>query len=82
MDEFEKYLTELFKKCDFSAGTEEFREELLGRCLAIIEEQEQQKFQENDEEVRALDDSDLELLAAAGDITAIDAFYQQEQNHD
>ena len=41
---------------DFSVGTEKFRDELLARCLEII----------NENECRELEDEELEMLAAAG----------------
>ena len=43
---------------DYSVGTEAFREDLLQQCFAVIE-------QENSGRV-ALDDDDLDMLAAAG----------------
>ena len=55
--EFEQMLERLMKQ-DFSAGTETFRDALLERCLAVLDA---------DDEGICLDDSDLELLAAAGD---------------
>ena len=55
--EFEQMLGRLMKQ-DFSIGTEKFRDALLERCLAVLD---------NDEEVAELDDSVLELLAAAGE---------------
>ena len=56
--EFEEMFAKLMKQ-DFSVGTEKFREELLQRCLQILDQ---------DEGVE-LDDSELEMLAAAGDPT-------------
>ena len=55
--EFEEYFASLVKQVDFAAGTDKFREELLVRCLAVL----------NDgEETRELEDSELRLLSAAG----------------
>lgn len=54
--EFEQMLGRLMKQ-DFSIGTEKFRDALLNRCLAALDD---------DDEVSELDDSDLEFLAAAG----------------
>ena len=45
---------------DFSKGTEEFRDELLERCLSELD---------SDNRVLELDDEALELLSAAGDAT-------------
>ena len=45
-------------KHDFSVGTEAFRDKLLQRCLDTLRSA-------NEETV--IDDSDLEMLAAAGD---------------
>ena len=55
--QFEQALARLLRE-DHSAGTETFRDELLVRCLAVL-----------DADCRAdeLDDADLEMLAAAGD---------------
>ena len=44
---------------DLSAGTEAFREELLARCLAVLE---------CNDVGMALEDDELEMLAAAGDL--------------
>ena len=55
--DFEELLTELLA-WDLSTGTEEFRETLLARCLSIL----------NDDAY--LDDSRLNLVAAAGDACA------------
>lgn len=57
---FEQMLERLLKQ-DFSAGTEAFRDSLLQRCLDVLAE-------ENGME---LDDEDLELLSAAGDMTSM-----------
>lgn len=56
--EFEKRLEELLAQ-DFSDGTESFRDELLARCLAELT---------TAEDASTLDDADLEMLAAAGDL--------------
>ena len=42
----------------FSAGTESFRDDLLKRCLAALDAE---------DEARVVPDDELELLAAAGD---------------
>ena len=55
--EFDKMMEQLMKQ-DFSVGTEKFRDALLGRCLAVLDE---------DDEGIHLDDSELDMLAAAGD---------------
>ncbi len=55
--EFEQKVEQLMK-LDFSAGTEAFRDELLGRCLAVLG---------NENEIKELDDDQLDMLAAAGD---------------
>ena len=47
-------------KEDLSAGTDEFREALLQRCLAAL----------GDDEGAPIADEDLDMLAAAGDIFA------------
>ena len=60
--EFERYLERLMKQ-DFSKGTEAFRDELLARCLAVLK---------SDDGAMPLDDSDIELLAAAGGMPEID----------
>lgn len=44
---------------DFSVGTEEFREQLLGRCLSVLDFGDQ---------VMPLSDEYLQHLAAAGDL--------------
>ena len=46
---------------DLSKDTDEFRDELLSRCLSVLGSQDGVE----------LDDSDLELLAAAGDLAAL-----------
>ena len=47
-------------KEDLSAGTDEFREALLQRCLAAL----------GDDEGAPIADEDLDMLAAAGNIFA------------
>ena len=61
--EFEQELRRLFRNAH-AAGRAEFRESLLARCLAVL--------RENDAGAE-LDDSELELLAAAGDVQAAPA---------
>lgn len=67
MDErnFEQKLERLLKQ-DFSAGTEEFRDSLLLRCVEELDSSEH----DHDERFHAFEipDDDLELLSAAGDI--------------
>lgn len=48
---------------DFSAGTERFRENLLQRCLAAIDDKQ--------DGVMELDDAELDMLAAAGDLSML-----------
>ena len=60
--EFERFFERLMKQ-DLSVGTETFREELLARCLDALNTG-------DDERCRMLDDSELELLSAAGDTYA------------
>ena len=57
---FEKWLERLLSH-SFSEGTDEFCEALLERCIESLG---------TDEEVEKLSDETLELLAAAGDVTA------------
>lgn len=58
-NEFEQMLTPLLQK-DASLGTEAFRDSLLARCLAVL----------NTEEMGIeLGDDELNLLAAAGDLS-------------
>ena len=52
---FESKIERLMKQ-DFSAGTEAFREDLLSRCLAVL----------NVDEGSVISDEDLDMLAAAG----------------
>ena len=61
--EFERTIERLMRQ-DLSAGTEVFREELLARCLDVLDA--------DDDTCVEVDDSDLEMLAAAGAPHAID----------
>lgn len=63
--EFEHMLEQLLKQ-DFSAGTEAFRDDLLARCLAELAAAEHDDS--SDDYARELSDSDLDMLAAAGNI--------------
>ena len=56
--ELDKMLERLLQQ-DLSAGTEEFRDELLARCLDVLDA---------DDAVDEIDDSLLDTLAAAGDV--------------
>ena len=56
---------------DFSAGTEAFREDLLGRCLAELGAD--ADADAADFEYAEIDDGDLDMLAAAGNIFSQDA---------
>ena len=47
---------------DLSKGTEAFRDALLRRCLDVLD---------SDNDGRSLDDDELEMLAAAGDLGAM-----------
>ena len=60
--EFELMLGRLLRRC-ISVGTEAFRDTLLVRCLAVLNA---------GDEPSLVDDEDLELLAAAGDMTVLD----------
>ena len=62
--EFENLLNRLFK-LDFSAGTEDFREELLTRCLHSLGTDD--SAASDSTACRELTISELDLLAAAGD---------------
>jgi len=46
---------------DLSVGTDEFRDKLLSKCLDVLC---------TEDSVIELDDTDLDMLAAAGDINA------------
>ena len=61
--EFEERLDGLFSQ-DFSEGTEGFRDALLEQCLAVLDA---------DGGEAELDDGALELLAAAGDASMLNA---------
>ncbi len=56
---FEQRLGELLSQ-DLSAGTEAFRESLLGRCLGAL-----------GGGARGLSDDELEMLSAAGDVATL-----------
>ncbi len=56
----EKEIARILKQ-DLSVGTEAFRDDLLARCIAVLG---------TDDYAIELDDADLELLSAAGDISA------------
>ena len=60
---FEELLKSLLNQ-DFSADTETFRDTLLERCLEELDS-------EDTSEPRELTDSNLEYLAAAGDVLDI-----------
>ena len=70
MDEqkFEGMLQQLLAQ-DLSAGTETFRDELLARCLDLLGTDDAAVHDMAD--AYELADSDLELLAAAGDPSSI-----------
>ena len=60
-------------KHDYSAGTDEFRESLLERCLAVLVAGKDASLETALPEhrvARELDDADLDMLAAAGDAFA------------
>lgn len=61
--EFEKKLEQLLQ-ADLSVGTEAFRDALLARCLKALPEA--------IDEPQSLEDADLVLLAAAGNVYAAD----------
>ena len=61
--ELDKTLEQLLQQ-DFSAGTEEFRDELLARCLAVLDAE---------DGVGEIDDGLLDMLAAAGDVYSAQA---------
>lgn len=58
--EFEQQLEKLLSQ-DLSVGTEAFRDNLLERCLGVLDS----------DEGMEIDDSALELLAAAGDFSSM-----------
>lgn len=60
-NELEQMLKSQLRK-DPSLGTEAFRDSLLARCIAVLNE---------DCEGVELDDDELELLAAAGDLSIL-----------
>ena len=61
--ELDKMLEQLLQQ-DLSAGTEEFRDELLARCLAVLDAE---------DGVGEIDDGLLDMLAAAGDVYSAQA---------
>lgn len=66
--QFEQKLTRLLRH-DFSAGTDAFSEELLARCLAVLDADVRDEAADPDADcsVIELDDADLGQLAAAGE---------------
>ena len=70
--EFEEMLYDLFKHA-VPPCREEFKEELLRRCLAVLDEQQNQEAREHEETLngseayRELDDDEMDFLAAAGE---------------
>ncbi|MBQ9043363.1 MAG: hypothetical protein IJ111_11200 [Eggerthellaceae bacterium] len=74
---FEQMLAKLLRT-NFSAGTEEFRDELLARCLAVLNADARNAAAESDADGRIieLDDAALELLAAAGDVMSAEKLSQ------
>ena len=62
--EFENRLKRLFNH-DFSEGSETFRDSLLARCIEELDA-------DSEDGERDLEDSELENLAAAGDLSQID----------
>ena len=52
----------LLSTTDFSRGTEAFADDLLGRCLSVLGQEE--------EEFAEISDDELEFLAAAGNLFA------------
>ena len=71
-EKFEDTLRQLLNQ-DLSVGTETFRDELLGRCLAVLDSENSVDsiFPDSSD----LFDSDLELLAAAGDAASLEAVH-------
>lgn len=63
--EFDRLLMRV-AQLDYSAGTEEFRDALLARCLKELDAAERSGAL--DEGMSELTDSELEQLSAAGDI--------------
>ena len=56
---------------DFSAGSEEFQEDLLERCLSVLAaggDDAAGNALPQPLDYRAIDDADLDMLAAAGDV--------------
>lgn len=66
---------------DSSAGTEEFREDLLRRCLAVLAsggDREGGADLPEPADCRLLEDSELDMLAAAGDLAMREDRYSHE----
>ena len=74
---FEKMLEQLMKQ-DLAAETEEFRDTLLARCLDVLGSDDQAA--DDVSEGIELDDSYLDLLAAAGDLSALDGVPGSDDN--
>lgn len=68
--EFEKMLERLLNE-DLSKGTDAFRDALLARCLDVLGSDDHTQSIDGDGGIRPIDESDLEFLAAAGDIDAL-----------
>ena len=66
--EFECKLRRLFK-LDFSVGREAFRDGLLARCLEVLS---LRSNKGTSCDVRDINDADLDMLAAAGDIAILE----------
>lgn len=66
---FEEMLERLMK-VDFDAGSEEFRDALLKRCLAELGADPHAADDAEAMQEAQLTDADLEMLAAAGDVLA------------
>ena len=65
----DKHEIEQLLKCDFSAGTDSFRDALLQQCLAVLDSSASCASQDNAADSCVdISDADLELLAAAGTI--------------
>lgn len=64
---FENKLQQMLK-LDLSAGTEAFRDDLLARCLDVLGSD---SASNDPSEGIELDDATLDLLAAAGDLSAL-----------
>lgn len=75
--ESEDKLRQLLKQ-DFSIGTEEFRDKLLARCLEMLDSD--GSAADDALDCRDLSDDDLDLLAAAGDISTLASARPFEDN--